>query len=925
MKKKSLIIVGSVVTLAAVAGLSAFTYLTVLPAVVSNQKLINFVEKNVNKIAKIKVNIENPVLQTSLSPVIVFKVAKIDVSKGGEQLLSVENLDTKFSFNEILKKRIIVNKLALDYVYADVNKLMALVPQQEKKKEKTESEWDIDLFDSVLALKKSVILYKLEPDIYVKVQADKMLIDNTQKKEKHLRFVINTDVKKADKILHFAIADKDRVFIKDKAIHVDDCVLDINKSNVHIDALASRKDGLNVSLWSKKFKIKDVTDIVGSNILINNGSEVLSFFKDMDGTFNFDINLKRKNLSGKVTLNDLKLKLVPVNNLPLYFSKGTALITNNDITFKDIEGYHGNRKINNVKINGLIKDYTKSCDTEVTIDTVAMNDFAKDYLSKLVGIPMEIIGKAGTRIVVKSIYNKIDVTVMSKLAKGHDILVDGASLTPTGYDRAVKADMHFENNILDLKSVDYYIASELKKGVKVKPVLSLRGRLDCSKPVPFVNAIGFTIPNPLPSEFLNVLIGQRILKGGKFYGDLYMVNNGTYPKVWGRMYASDIRIPSQRVTLKSGELITDRETVNVKAKGRYKRSQFDFSGNIKNAIMFPIVVNNVDFSLDKIDIERVMQSFNQQNTAAVPSKPQEVADSDYVEGADDDAVVFDVNNIIIKRCILRLKEGKYKDINFGNIAANLTLNDKNILELHSNRFDIAEGISSVKVRCDLKKHLYNITLGIKDVNSDTMSTALLNLPREISGKASGIIDLNTDDSLKLNGIIKFVVNNGTIQKVGLVEYVLKFAALFRNPIAMISPSTISDMVNIPEGNFDKITGDMVLKDNVVEMLKIKSSAPQLSSYIVGRYNLENGDAILRIYTKFSNKNKGFAGFLRNFSLNSLANRIPLSSRSDAQYYAAELEQLPPLDADEKDCQIFLTKVDGDVQHNNFLSSLKKLK
>ena len=142
---------------------------------------------------------------------------------------------------------------------------------------------------------------------------------------------------------------------------------------------------------------------------------------------------------------------------------------------------------------------------------------------------------------------------------------------------------------------------------------------------------------------------------------------------------------------------------------------------------------------------------------------------------------------------------------------------------------------------------------------------------------------------------------------------------------MISPSTISDMVNIPEGNFDKITGDMVLKDNVVEMLKIKSSSPQLSSYIVGRYNLENGDAILRIYTKFSNKNKGFAGFLRNFSLNSLANRIPLSSRSDAQYYAAELEQLPPLDAEEKDCQIFLTKVDGDVQHNNFLSSLKKLK
>ena len=133
------------------------------------------------------------------------------------------------------------------------------------------------------------------------------------------------------------------------------------------------------------------------------------------------------------------------------------------------------------------------------------------------------------------------------------------------------------------------------------------------------------------------------------------------------------------------------------------------------------------------------------------------------------------------------------------------------------------------------------------------------------------------------------------------------------------------MVSIPEGNFDNITGELYLKNNVVELLKIKSSAPQLGSYIVGRYNIENGDAILRIYTKFSSTNKGFAGFLRNFSLNSLANRIPLSSRNDAHYYASELKEIPEIEADEKDCQVFLTKVDGDVVNNNFLSSLKKIK
>lgn len=50
-----------------------------------------------------------------------------------------------------------------------------------------------------------------------------------------------------------------------------------------------------------------------------------------------------------------------------------------------------------------------------------------------------------------------------------------------------------------------------------------------------------------------------------------------------------------------------------------------------------------------------------------------------------------------------------------------------------------------------------------------MSTTLLNLPREISGKASGIIDLYTDDSLKLNGAIKFAVNDGQIQKSDLLS------------------------------------------------------------------------------------------------------------------------------------------------------------
>ena len=81
--------------------------------------------------------------------------------------------------------------------------------------------------------------------------------------------------------------------------------------------------------------------------------------------------------------------------------------------------------------------------------------------------------------------------------------------------------------------------------------------------------------------------------------------------------------------------------------------------------------------------------------------------------------------------------------------------------MYSNRFEIAEGHSSAKINCDLKKHKYNIVLGIKDVNSDLMATTLLALKKEITGKASGLIELSTDDSLKLNGSIKFIDRKST--------------------------------------------------------------------------------------------------------------------------------------------------------------------
>ncbi len=924
-KNKALIILLSAGAIILTALL--LTYFIIIPAVISNNKIMNGICKMINKNMPVQISIENPDLKTRINSDVIFKAQKTQITNNGLNLLEIDNLQAGVKLNGLLRKKLVVNTLSADYIYADADKLIEAFPADENAAA-AENDWKLDLYDSILNLKNSMILYSPKPDCNIKVTVDDINIDNTNKKERYVHFNIGTEIKNKNKTLSFKIADENKVLIANKHLYINDCIFKINNSDVHINAEGSNEKGLSANVSSEKFKVEDVTGLIETDLVIPNGSEILSFFDKLNGDFDFNINLTKDGMQGKIVLNSGYMRIIPLNNMPLKISNGIIQITPKTVELKDFGGYYGKNTANKLKLYGTVKDYMKSCETEINIDTAASNEFAKDYLSAVAGIPLEIIktenktgAKAFTRIIVKSIYDKIDIVLMSKLAKGDDILVDGVSLTPATYDRAVKADMHIEGKYLDLREVNYYIAEELKKGSKVKPVVTLRGRFDITKEIPDMKAFGFEIPNPLPSEFLNIFAGQKLFKGGKFAGKLYIVNEDETPVIKGKLTSNDIRIPSQRIFIKKADLYTDSDTIHIKSNGRFKRSEFNFAGDIKSSIKYPIVIRNLDFELDKMNLEKLMNSFNQtpQTDIAVNNATDEgTADHD------DNVVTFDTNNIIIEKCVFKLKEGSYKDINFGNLIANLTLKD-NKLDLHSNKFDIAEGISTIKVLCDLNKHKYYLRLGVKDVNSDIMTTTLLNLPREISGKASGLIEINTDDSMKLNGQIKFAINNGQIQKIGLVEYLMKFASLFRNPLVTISPSIFSDIVNIPEGNFDKISGELYIDNNFVKLLKIRSSSPSLSSYIVGCYHLETGDAILRIYTKFSNKNKGAAGFLRKFSLSSLANKMPLSSRNDMHYYAAELKNLPPIDADEKDVQIFLTSVDGDVEHNNFISSLKKIK
>lgn len=938
------------VTIIVIAIFILFSYLIVIPKIVSSQMFWDVVQKCLSTTCDAELIVYRPFLKTSTNAKITFMADNFFLSKNGNTLLSIQNFDLDCDLSKILKKKFILDRLGADEIYIDVNKLSTLKIKGSNNNQNQNSDISIDWFNSVFYIKRCAIIYRSPQDALIKFLAGNIIISQDTE-PKLVKFGALVDLDYKNEKLRLILKDNDNVYIKDHKLFIDDFKLRINNSEIYINAEADNDNHFDLKLTSDKFEIANVEKFINTNMLIPNGQEIMSCFKDLSGDFNFNFHITEKNIDSTINVNKIEAKLIPLADIPLTVNKGSITIDEKNIYLKDFEGFYGSDKKNNiVNMYGTVKNYPKTADSELILTGTAYDELAK-YISKLAGVRINLIKNSNFALkILFDITGKVDVKGGAKIPQGSDILFEGASISPNKFDRAMGIDLTVLGEDLFINHINYYISEFIAEDVKPqKPLVTIKGITNAF--TGFIKELEFDIPEPLPSEFFNILVGQKIFKNGTFSGNMKFVN-AEIPKLYGNMNLDAVRIVGQRFLIKKASINSDENFINVSSNGIFRRTKYDFSGKMQNKILFPIVIDNIKLNLDEVNVEKILKTFaprpenapprpqrpktNENNNVApksdVPLKYFEISDNqpaqsteETSEQGDAEPIEFMPNILIIKECGLNIEKGSYKEINFGNLHANMTLTKDGVLEIKSNKFDFAEGISTLKVYCDLLKQTYSIRLGAKDVNIDAISTSILNLSREISGKASALLEFNTDKTAKLNGKIQFALNNGSITKLGLVQYALNAASLFRNPLAMISPSTLFDLVNIPDGTFNKINGTLIIKNNIIEKMMIKSASPQLSAFIIGRLNLESMDTSLRIYTKFSNKNKGIEGFLRGLSLNAIARKTSSNARDDISYYAAELSQLPKLEIGEETSQVFLTKIDGDIQTTNYLSSLKKIK
>lgn len=915
-----------------IAGSGLILYKWLIPAFINSPAAEILFENIAKQTLNADVDIKGISLKTGLQ--IAFKIEHFNIDKDGKNYLTLSKIDTLFSVKELTKKTIVVKKILAKDIYIDAYNLSKILPHQEKKKkEKKESLIHLDFYNTLLGVKNVTLVYNA-PDFDIDLTAKHAIFDRTGAK-KYLHLDFSLDIQKGGKKINISANDQNRIFMENHVAYIKDFSIDIEKSKIIINAFMTNKGKYELNVSSKNFNANDVADIVNSNLVVANGSQMLQPVKDINGKVDFNVKMTKDYLNAEINLKEVNFKIIPLLDMPVKITSGKVKIGNNDIDFFNFKGYYNNKKTNTLDMKGYTKDYQKTCDTKLDFDIFVTNDFFKNYLSKMLGSPVELVGDSMSKLIIKSKNGSVDILWFFLLKENHGFKFGEQSMVLEDFKTFFKVDLSVIKNILKINTINYHITKELKRGMT--PMVQMSGNLDMADNMKILD-LDINMPQPLPSEFLNFLACQKIFKKGNVSGKMSIDNHGKVAIMNGEFALDKVFIPAQRLYIRSAKLKAAGNKIGLVTEGRFRREQYKFDGYILNELKLPIIVKDVNLTLDNIDVEKVLTAEangGSNNGAGVNENGENnninnAAGALVSSGADNEEnsdiiPPFPKDLIVIEKCSLNLLKGVYKEINFENIHADMTLDKNGVLNLKSNRFDIADGHSSLRVNADLINRKFNLKLGVKDVDSNIMATAILGLPNQISGKAKGFLDLNTDKTLKLNGSIKFNVKDGTIGQVGYVEYVLKVAALFRNPLAMISPSMLVDLVNVPDGRFDNIEGEMKLEDNIIKRMKITTISPQLTTLIFGRYDLSTNDATLRIYTKIGDKGKGFTGALRNISLNSIAAKLPTSARNEGSYYANELEMIPKLEAGEERAQVFLTKVDGDLINYNFISSLKRIK
>lgn len=643
-------------------------------------------------------------------------------------------------------------------------------------------------------------------------------------------------------------------------------------------------------------------------------------FSKFNGTIDVASKIKNNNVRLYSKLDGASVVYAP-KHLRIKVLNGNALFDNNNLNLNKINGYVG---VMPVFLNGKISNVVKNPDLNLYVNAKPSQEFFDQFFNSKSVYPIKLKGDVMFSSNMRGSIDKLNAKTELKLDESSSLYYMGATIGDLVNPVRIYIDSITSPTSLKLNNFTYdkIITSQNNRRypntqLKASGDIEMIGKNNLK----FRN-FSVKTENPTDAKIFNIIFKKPFMKQGVFTSNLLINGKLESPKVLGTLDVTSIDMPVFDTTVKDISFNFKHDTVDIKTKSSVLDNTITLDAVMRNRFVAPYTFNNVKLHFDDLDLNKISDAIQEYEADLYKQQL----------GLKTNTKNADIIPIIIKQGEITADNIKIRGLRATDFKSDLTI-DKNMVAHSKNySFKLADGDVNGNASYNLLNNRLNIISHINNSNAQTLSEALFDLKGQFYGIINGDMDLSctgktqTECTKTLSGNGKFVIADGRMPKLGSLEYLLKAGNLVSSGITGISINGIIDLITpLKTGNFKSITGHYNIQDGIVKNLEVFSKGKDLNLYLTGSYNIENYIANMEVYGTLSSNVTSVFSKIKNLSLNTLLNTIPLLNKSELSEEMAEKIKKIPTDEHSNVARIFAVDINGDINGINYVKSFKWVK
>ena len=689
----------------------------------------------------------------------------------------------------------------------------------------------------------------------------------------------------------------------------------INSSKLDITGKIKENYG-NIKIVSNRFNLGDGIKILSLNLPYSKDLATInsSFTAQYDGKID-NVNLDRIRLKGKIYNNKGAKSTLIVNNSDFELKNSTLRLPKINARFGQMP----------ILFEGKVTNIAQIPNLNMYVNLKPTQEFFDEFYNKKSLYPIKMKGDVNLTSRITGDINNINAKTILNIAENSHLYYMGATIGDIENPVRITTNSTYSQQKIKINNLQYdkIITSQNNKPY-AKTQLNASGTLKMlsANNVAFEN---FKIKTQTPSDakIFNIIFRKPFMKQGVFTSDLVLNGTSLNPKIIGKLGITSIDIPFFDSAITSIDLDFKHNKLFIKSKGTVLTNDIQLDAEMKNRLIAPFVVDNVNIKVSDLDVNKITDKLRDFEAEATRKPTSQMNSTQEI----------DMSQLVVNNANIQADKIKIRNINSDNFTAKLKLNNKKILDVEQFKFDIAQGSVFGKLQHNLNNHRTELDIHLNDANASIMSEALFDLKGQVYGLVDGNFILNCSGDTQdkcfktLSGNGNFKISDGRMPKLGSLEYLLKAGNLFKGGITGLSINSIIDLITpLKTGNFESIAGDIHITNGIADKINVYSSGHDLNMYMTGSYNIVTSVADMVILGSLSKNITTVFGKIKNASLSTLFNTIPgVNDQTEKLLMQEDIAKIPNIKNATDIYRIFAVDINGDINGDKYVKSFKWVK